>query len=103
MHLELDQDGHLINYTDWNETIAQELANSLDIQLSDWHFKVLNGVRAFHEQFGYSPATRPLIKFLIKTVDSDITNVQLQQAFNTGLVARQLSRIAGVPKPANCL
>ncbi|MBV6596483.1 sulfite reductase, partial [Acinetobacter baumannii] len=23
--------------------------------------------------------------------------------FNTGLVARHLSRLAGIPKPANCL
>ncbi|MBV6578279.1 sulfite reductase, partial [Acinetobacter baumannii] len=27
----------------------------------------------------------------------------LQQKFNTGLVARHLSRLAGIPKPANCL
>ncbi|MFX8460263.1 sulfite reductase, partial [Acinetobacter baumannii] len=25
------------------------------------------------------------------------------QKFNTGLVARHLSRLAGIPKPANCL
>lgn len=39
----------------------------------------------------------------MKTVDGEITNMILQQQFNTGLVARQLSRLAGVPKPANCL
>ncbi|MBF7691539.1 MULTISPECIES: TusE/DsrC/DsvC family sulfur relay protein [Acinetobacter] len=103
MKLELDQDGHLVNYTDWNESVAQQLAESLDLHLTAWHFKVLNGVRQFYQQFGYAPATRPLIKFLMKTVDGEITNMILQQQFNTGLVARQLSRLAGVPKPANCL
>ncbi|MFW2734629.1 TusE/DsrC/DsvC family sulfur relay protein, partial [Acinetobacter baumannii] len=49
------------------------------------------------------PATRPLIKFLMKTVSPDINNAVLQQKFNTGLVARHLSRLAGIPKPANCL
>lgn len=103
MALALDQDGHLIDYTIWNEAVAQELAESLDVKLTDWHFEVLQAVRQFYQQFGHSPATRPLIKFLMKTVSPDINNAILQQQFNTGLVARHLSRLAGVPKPANCL
>lgn len=103
MSLALDQDGHLLDHTQWNELIAQQLANSLDVQLTAWHFDVLYGVRQFYQQFGYAPATRPLIKFLIKHVDSHIDNAVLQQQFNTGLVTRHLCRIAGIPKPANCL
>lgn len=103
MTLALDQDGHLVDYRIWNEEIAQQLANSLDIQLSAWHFEVLHAVRQFYQQFGHSPATRPLIKYLMKTVSPEINNAVLQQKFNTGLVARHLSRLAGVPKPANCL
>jgi tRNA 2-thiouridine synthesizing protein E len=103
MSLELDQDGHLVDYTLWNEAVAQELAQSLELQLTAWHFQVLHAVRAFYQQFGHSPATRPLIKFLMKTVSPEIDNAILQARFNTGLVARHLSRLAGVPKPANCL
>ncbi len=103
MNLELDQDGHLVDYTIWNPEVAQELAKSLDLELTDWHFEVLAAVRQFYQQFGHSPATRPLIKFLMKTVSPDINNAVLQQKFNTGLVARHLSRLAGIPKPANCL
>ncbi|ENV48062.1 MULTISPECIES: TusE/DsrC/DsvC family sulfur relay protein [Acinetobacter] len=103
MTLELDQDGHLLDYRIWNEDIAQELANSLDIQLTAWHFEILHAVRQFYQQFGHSPATRPLIKYLMKSVSPEINNAVLQQQFNTGLVARHLSRLAGVPKPANCL
>lgn len=103
MSFELDQDGHLVDYTIWDESVAQELANTLDLQLTPWHFEVLRAVRQFYAQFGHSPATRPLIKFLMKIVSSDINNAVLQEKFNTGLVARHLSRLAGVPKPANCL
>ena len=103
MTLELDQDGHLLDYRIWNEDIAQELAKSLDIQLTAWHFEILHAVRQFYQQFGHSPATRPLIKYLMKSVSPEINNAVLQQQFNTGLVARHLSRLAGVPKPANCL
>ena len=103
MNLELDQDGHLVDYTIWNEAVAQELANTLSLELTAWHFEVLHAVRLFYQQFGHSPATRPLIKFLIKTVSADINNAVLQDKFNTGLVARHLSRLAGIPKPPNCL
>lgn len=103
MNLALDQDGHLVDYTGWNQAVAQQLAQSLDLELTDWHFEILQAVRQFYQQFGHSPATRPLIKFLMKTVSPEINNAELQQRFNTGLVARHLSRLAGIPKPANCL
>lgn len=103
MNLDLDQDGHLVDYTIWNESVAQELARKLDLELTPWHFQILHAVRQFYHQFGHSPATRPLIKFLMKTVSSDINNAVLQEQFKTGLVARHLSRLAGIPKPPNCL
>jgi len=103
MYLELDNDGHLVDYTIWNQEVAAELAKSLDLELTDWHFEILHAVRQFYQQFGHSPATRPLIKFLMKIVSPEITNAELQEKFKTGLVARHLSRLAGVPKPANCL
>ncbi|AXY59989.1 MULTISPECIES: TusE/DsrC/DsvC family sulfur relay protein [Acinetobacter] len=103
MKLELDQDGHLIDHTIWDKTVAQELADSLNLELSEWHIEILMAVRQFYQQFGHSPATRPLIKFLMKTVGPEIDNAVLQERFNTGLVARHLSRLAGIPKPANCL
>ena len=103
MNFELDQDGHLLDYTLWNENVAQQLAENLDIKLSPWHFEILNAVRQFYTQYGHAPATRPMIKFLMKTVSPEVNNALLQERFNTGLVARHLSRLAGVPKPANCL
>lgn len=103
MNIELDQDGHLTDYTLWNESIAQQLAETLTLELTEWHMQILLAVRQFYQQFGHSPTTRALIKYLIKTVDPEISNALLQEKFNTGLVARHLSRLAGIPKPANCL
>lgn len=103
LSLELDQDGHLVDYTIWNEQVAQVLANTLELELNDWHIQILFAVRQFYAQFGHSPATRPLIKFLSKQIGPEIDNAILQERFKTGLVARHLSRLAGIPKPANCL
>lgn len=99
----LDQDGHLQNHLDWTPEIAQLMAQQDGLTLTPAHLATLHAVRKFYQQFGYAPATRPLIKFLIKELGDQISNAQLMQDFQTGLVARTLARLAGLPKPANCL
>lgn len=102
--LELDEEGHLVDHTQWTPAVAQQLADTLSVTLTDRHYQILQQVRAFHDEFNHPPSTRPLIKYLMKTLpDMDISNQQLQQMFNTGLVARHVNRIAGLPKPPNCL
>lgn len=102
--LELDEEGHLVDHTLWTPEVAQLLADTLPVTLSENHYRILHQVRSFHEQFNHPPSTRPLIKYLMKTLpDMNISNPLLQQMFNTGLVARHVNRIAGLPKPPNCL
>lgn len=100
----LDQDGHLCDHTLWTPAIAQQLADTLDVTLHAEHLAILQQVRAFFVKFNHAPATRPLIKWLQQTLpEHDISNQKLQQLFNTGLVARHVNRLAGLPKPPNCL
>lgn len=104
MNVKLDQDGHLCDHTIWTSDIAQQLADTLDVNLDTEHLQILQQVRAFFAKFNHAPATRPLIKWLQKTLpEQDISNQKLQQLFNTGLVARHVNRLAGLPKPPNCL
>lgn len=100
----LDQDGHLCDHTIWTPAIAQQLANTIDVTINTEHLDILQQVRAFFIKFNHAPATRPLIKWLQQTLpEHDISNQKLQQLFNTGLVARNVNRLAGLPKPPNCL
>ncbi|WP_201526129.1 TusE/DsrC/DsvC family sulfur relay protein [Psychrobacter frigidicola] len=100
----LDQDGHLCDHTIWTPDVAQQLADTLDVNLSSEHLDILQQVRIFFTKFNHAPATRPLIKWLQQTLpEQDISNQKLQQLFNTGLVARHVNRLAGLPKPPNCL
>lgn len=100
----LDQEGHLCDHTLWTPAIAQQLADTLAVVLNDEHLVILQQVRAFFDKFNHSPATRPLIKWLQQTLpEHDVSNQKLQQLFNTGLVARHVNRLAGLPKPPNCL
>lgn len=100
----LDQDGHLLDHRDWTPVIAQTLADTLDVELTDIHHRILLVVRMFFDTYHHPPSTRPLIKYLSDFLPDDkLSNQALQQLFNTGLVARHVNRIAGLPKPANCL
>ena len=102
--LQLDAEGHLQDHNDWSPNVAQTLADTLEVTLTDEHLHILEQVRGFHAQFNHPPATRPLIKYLQKQLpDADISNQKLQRLFNTGLVARHVNRLAGLPKPPNCL
>lgn len=104
LNVELDQDGHLCHHTIWTPAIAQQLANTLELTINAEHLAILQQVRTFYVKFNHAPATRPLIKWLQQTLpDHDISNQKLQQLFNTGLVARHVNRLAGLPKPPNCL
>ena len=103
-NIALDQDGHLCDHTIWTPAIAQQLADTLEIKLTDEHLAVMQQVRAFFVKFNPALTTRPLIKWLQKTLpEHDISNQKLQQLFNTGLVARHVNRLSGLPKPPNCL
>lgn len=102
--LNLDNDGHLLDSIDWTPEIAQQLADTLDVTLTPEHTAIISAVRDFYQEFGHPPVTRPLIKLLQQRLpELNIDNAKLQSLFNTGLVARHVNRIAGLPKPANCL
>lgn len=104
VNVELDQDGHLCDHTLWTPVLAQALADTLDVRLNNEHLEILHHVRAFFTKFNHAPTTRPLIKWLQQCLpEHDISNQKLQQLFNTGLVARHVNRLAGLPKPPNCL
>ena len=99
----LDADGHLVDHLEWTPEIAQLLAARDELVLTENHLQVLFAMRTFYERFEHAPATRPLIKFLLQSVGPEMTNAHLMALFNTGLVARTLARLSGLPKPANCL
>lgn len=101
--IELDQDGFLVNLTDWSDAVALALAESEGLVLSDAHFEVIHALRRFHEQYQLSPAMRPLVKYIGQQLGKDKgTSIYLLSLF-PGSPARLASKLAGLPKPDNCL
>lgn len=99
----LDKDGFLVNLADWSPDVAAVLAEREGIALSAAHAEVLNALRQFHAQFQLSPATRPLVKYIATTLGADKGNsAYLNQLFK-GTPAKLAAKLAGLPKPANCI
>ncbi len=95
--IELDADGHLKNLTDWNETIAHELAKEEGInELTDRHWAVINFMKKEFQQKGDAPSIRKLTK------ESGVATKELYELFPKG-PAKKSTRIAGLPKPKGCI
>ncbi|MBX9914697.1 MAG: TusE/DsrC/DsvC family sulfur relay protein [Pseudomonadaceae bacterium] len=101
--LALDNDGFLLHLEDWSPAVAEQLASNEGINLSTEHWEILLLLREFYAQFQLSPATRPLIKYAALKLGSDKGNsLQLNRLFN-GTPAKLAAKLAGLPKPTNCL
>lgn len=102
MHLNLDKEGFLRHLTDWNTEVALTLADNEGIDLTDDHWEVISLVRDYYQQHKISPATRVLVKVVRERLGERKGNsIHLMQLFS-GKPVKLISKIAGLPKPANC-
>jgi len=101
--LKLDSDGHLQNLADWSEQTAQQLAASENIELSAAHWEIIYLLKEFHQRFELAPPMRPLVKYIAQNLGKEKgRSIYLMQLFPPS-PARVASKIAGLPRPENCL
>jgi tRNA 2-thiouridine synthesizing protein E len=99
----LDKDGYLADLHDWSKEIAEALAREEGISLTLEHWEILALLRQFYTEFQLSPATRPLVKYTALKLGADKGNsLHLNRLFN-GTPAKLAAKLAGLPKPTNCL
>jgi tRNA 2-thiouridine synthesizing protein E len=98
-----DNEGFLKNLHEWNELIAQEIAAQENIELTDQHWELLYCAREYQQQFDISPEMRPFIKWIQQKLGADkAKSIYLLSLFPNS-PAKIISKIAGLPKPPNCL
>ncbi|WP_369959320.1 TusE/DsrC/DsvC family sulfur relay protein [Pseudomonas benzenivorans] len=99
----LDKDGYLTELDDWSEAVAEALARDEGLHLGDDHWEILHLLRSFYAEFQLSPANRPLIKYAaLKLGPEKGSSLHLNLLFK-GAPAKLAAKLAGLPKPTNCL
>ena len=83
--------------------MAEQIARKEGIALSPAHWEILQLLRDYYREFDASPAMRPLVKYCALKLGPDKgRSIYLLKLF-PGSPAKLGSKIAGLPKPDNCL
>ncbi|REG86749.1 TusE/DsrC/DsvC family sulfur relay protein [Marinomonas pollencensis] len=102
-NIALDEEGYLLNLADWTADLALYLAEKESLELTEQHWEIIYLLRDFYQQFEVSPAMRPLVKAVSKSLGPEKgKSIYLMKLF-PGSPPKLAAKIAGLPKPANCL
>ncbi|OOF69746.1 TusE/DsrC/DsvC family sulfur relay protein [Rodentibacter caecimuris] len=103
IQIETDSNGYLLDLTQWNEEVANIIAERENLTLTNAHWEVIYFVRNFYQEYNTSPAIRMLVKAMAEKLGAEKGNSRyLQKLFPDG-PAKQATKLAGLPKPAKCL
>ena len=99
----IDKHGFLKDRQSWTSELATIFAADEGITLEEENWEVINLLREYFEEFDASPANRALVHYTKRKLGpSKGSSIYLMSLF-PGSPARVGSRIAGLPKPKNCL
>jgi TusE/DsrC/DsvC family sulfur relay protein len=100
---ETDEEGYLVNLSDWNKEVAEYIAGTENVNMTEQHWEVIDFLREYYEEYQIAPAVRVLTKAIGKKLGPDKGNSQyLYDLFPYG-PAKQACKIAGLPKPTGCV
>lgn len=101
--IETDEEGFLVNLSDWTPDVAAELAKGENVEMTDQHWEVVNFLREYYDEYQIAPAVRVLTKAIGKKLGPDKGNSKyLYDLFPYG-PGKQACKIAGLPKPTGCI
>lgn len=99
-----NNEGFLEHANEWSTSIACDIAGESDIELNDNHWEIIELLRLFYKEHEISP---PSNRLFVKAVKDRLgeekgNSIYLMQLF-PGTPAKTACRIAGLPRPTNCL
>jgi tRNA 2-thiouridine synthesizing protein E len=95
--IEVDEDGFMLNPEEWNEDVAAALATTEAVEvLSEEHWKVMNYLRDYYNEFGVAPMIRKLCK------ETGFPLKKIYELFPSG-PAKGACKLAGLAKPTGCV
>lgn len=98
-----DQEGFLRDINNWTKELAIQIASQEQITLLEPHWELIYLAREYQVNFEKSPEMRPFINYIKKNLNKEkASSIYLLSLFPNS-PAKLISKIAGLPKPDNCL
>ena len=95
----VDEEGFLLDASDWTRDMAPAIAASMDIDLTEQHWQVIDYIRGYFESNHAVPELRTFLKYLRDSKDKDnATRKYVYRLFPYGY-GQQACKIAGMRKP----
>lgn len=101
--IQLDPEGYLVDRAQWSEEVATLLAEDEGLALSDAHWEIIHLVRGFYQRYEMAPAMRPLVKAVQQQLGAEKGKSVYLMSLFPGSPPKRVARLAGLPKPTNCL
>ncbi len=98
-----DKEGFIRELNDWTPAVAEQIAQAEGISLTAAHWEIIELLRDYYQCFEASPANRALTKFTKQELGVDKGRSIYLMSLFPGSPAKIGSKIAGLPKPENCL
>ena len=95
--IETDPNGNLVNPADWDEDVAQALAQEEGVELTEPHWDVLNYLRDEYLNNGQNqPMERAILKDMGKRWGKKVSSKDMYRLFPKA-PSKQGNKIAGLP------
>ncbi len=94
----MDDEGYLVDPGDWNESVAEQLAQKEGLVLHEEHWDIIRFMRQFFEEHQVVPDVRFVIRHMASSGLQGNARSRLFEIFPYGYV-KQACRIAGMRRP----
>lgn len=99
----INKDGFLVNREDWSEQVAIALAEAHSIELTEARWQILKLLRNYCQRGNEPPSMRHFsAEIKIQLGAEKSRSIYLMKLFGSS-PAKMAARLAGLPKPKNCL
>jgi tRNA 2-thiouridine synthesizing protein E len=98
-----DKEGFLRDLRDWSPDAAEQIAAREHLELTPAHWEIIELLRRYYREFDASPAMRALVKYCARELGPEKGRSIYLMTLFPGSPAKIGSKIAGLPKPDNCL
>ncbi|MBI3794482.1 MAG: TusE/DsrC/DsvC family sulfur relay protein [Nitrospinae bacterium] len=102
-HFRFDEDGYLVNFSDWSKDLAESIAASEGLTLTEAHWEVINFLRDYYKEFKVAPMIRILTKAIGQKLGEEKANSKYLYKLYPEGPAKQACKIAGLPYPTGCV